>query len=81
MGKNAKFFVSSTETFPDSENKTPIVTTTSSRVSSGNVVHRFGKRIIRQRQNAEASFRSRLLLKHGTYNITGEKLALILILM
>ncbi|GAU93129.1 hypothetical protein RvY_05115 [Ramazzottius varieornatus] len=79
MAPDAKFFIGkttnsyaggslsqSTETVPAAA---PVVSNT-----NGNAVHRFGKRIIRERQNGTSTFRSRLLLKHGSYNITGKNI-------
>ncbi|XP_055331722.1 G protein-activated inward rectifier potassium channel 3-like [Paramacrobiotus metropolitanus] len=85
MGRNAKFFTQSDGWESDSQSTpiahaalTPHPATTSingSMGNSGNAVYRFGKRVIGQRHNSGTStFRSRLLLKHGTYNITGKNI-------
>lgn len=82
MGKNTKFFLQQSDGWEsDASQTTPIApavvapTVLPMQSSTGNAVHRFGKRIIRQRHNTGAStFRSRLLLKHGSYNITGKNI-------
>ena len=71
MGKDAKFYMESSDsTAPIA----PAVSPLPSVPKTSNAVHRFGKRIIRQRHNSAQTYRSRLLLKHGSYNITGKNI-------
>ena len=79
MAQDAKFFIGRTtdgyadgpisQSTEDVPSAPPIAVN-----ANGSAVHRFGKRIIRERQNGTSTFRSRLLLKHGSYNITGKNI-------
>lgn len=83
MGKDTKFFIQpggwesdASQSAPLSPAAIPTAPIGNANVNTnGNAVHRFGKRIIRQGHHTGTStFRSRLLLKHGTYNITGKNI-------
>ncbi|OQV12522.1 Inward rectifier potassium channel irk-1 [Hypsibius exemplaris] len=87
MGKDPKFYIQPDHGWEsDASHSTPIVsgaekdTATppvlvplNNNNNNGSAMHRFGKRIV-NRQRHNTTFRSRLLLKHGTYNITGKNI-------
>jgi potassium inwardly-rectifying channel subfamily J len=86
MGKNAKFFIQQSDGWESDASQTtpiapaivipttlPINNNNNNNNNNGNAVHRFGKRIIRH-NTGTSTFRSRLLLKHGSYNITGKNI-------